>query len=130
MAEFLFELYSEEIPTNLQISAREEIRQRLNKSLEVEGIKTKRLKIFSTPTRLTILIQSLPLILNIPSKEIRGPKVGVLEDVVNNFIRAHDLQKKDIYEKETDKGKFFFIKTKNRKIFIKDVIIKNLLGII
>ena len=34
MAEFLFELYSEEIPTNLQISAREEIRQRLNKSLE------------------------------------------------------------------------------------------------
>ena len=130
MAEFLFELYSEEIPTNLQISAREEIRQRLNKSLEDEGIKTKSLKIFSTPTRLTILIQSLPLILNIPSKEIRGPKVGVLEDVVNNFLRAHDLQKKDIYEKETDKGKFFFIKTKNRKIFIKDVIIKNLLGII
>ena len=111
MAEFLFELYSEEIPTNLQISAREEIRQRLNKSLEDEGIKTKSLKIFSTPTRLTILIQSLPLILNIPSKEIRGPKVGVLEDVVNNFIRAHNLQKKDIYEKETDKGKFFFIKT-------------------
>ena len=95
MAEFLFELYSEEIPTNLQISAREEIRQRLNKSLEDEGIKTKSLKIFSTPTRLTILIQSLPLILNIPSKEIRGPKVGVLEDVVNNFIRAHDLQKKE-----------------------------------
>ena len=48
MAEFLFELYSEEIPTNLQISAREEIRQRLNKSLEDEGIKTKSLKIFST----------------------------------------------------------------------------------
>ncbi len=130
MAEFLFELYSEEIPTNLQKSARAEIKERLYKSLEDEGLKIKSFNIFSTPTRLIISIQKLPLTLNIPSREIRGPKVGVMEDVINNFLRAQDLPKKNIYEKETDRGKFYFIKTKKREISIKDIIIKNILNII
>ena len=39
MAEFLLELYSEEIPHGLQISARKEIKQNLLKSLEEESIK-------------------------------------------------------------------------------------------
>ena len=43
MAEFLLELYSEEIPHGLQISAREEIKKNLLKSLEEESIKYKSL---------------------------------------------------------------------------------------
>ena len=41
MAELLLELYSEEIPHGLQISAREELLKNLTKSLEDEGIKFK-----------------------------------------------------------------------------------------
>ena len=30
----------------------------------------------------------------IPSKEIRGPKVGVMDDIVNNFLKAHIASKR------------------------------------
>ena len=59
MVEFLLELYSEEVPPQLQISARNQLKQILEKSIEEEGLKYKALKIYSSPTRLTLLIQNL-----------------------------------------------------------------------
>ena len=41
MSEFLLELYSEEIPPQLQINARNQLKQQLEKSLEEEGIQYK-----------------------------------------------------------------------------------------
>ena len=41
MAEFLLELYSEEVPPQLQINARNELKQILEKSIEEEGLKYK-----------------------------------------------------------------------------------------
>ena len=41
MSEFLLELYSEEIPPNLQINARVSIKELLQKSLKEEGLKFK-----------------------------------------------------------------------------------------
>ena len=41
MSEFLLELYSEEIPAQLQISARKQLKQLFERSLEEEGIKYK-----------------------------------------------------------------------------------------
>ena len=48
-------------------------------------------------------IKGLKESVSIPSKEIRGPKVGVLDDIKNNFLKAHELSIKDIYEKQTEK---------------------------
>ena len=56
MAEFLLELYSEEIPHGLQISAREEIKQNLLKSLEEESINCESAEVYSTPVS-TVIIQ-------------------------------------------------------------------------
>ena len=130
MSEFLFELYSEEIPSNLQIAARKEIKEKLEKSLKESGVEIKEINAYSTPTRLTIHIENLPLKIVIPSKEIRGPKVGVIEDILNNFLRANKSNKKNLFEKETDKGKFFFLKTSKSEIEVEDLIVKNLLNII
>ena len=47
MSEFLLELYSEEIPPQLQINARNELKQIFEKSIEEEGLKYKALKIYS-----------------------------------------------------------------------------------
>ena len=44
MPEFLLELYSEEIPPLLQISARKELRLSLEKSLKEENLKYKSIK--------------------------------------------------------------------------------------
>ena len=51
MSEFLFELYSEEIPSNLQISAREEIKEKLEKSLLDQSIKVKEISAYSCPEK-------------------------------------------------------------------------------
>ena len=64
----------------------------------------------------------------IPSKEIKGPKVGVMEDILNKFIRANNVTKKDIFEKEIDKGRFYFVKTKIQETPTKEILIKIVLN--
>ena len=124
MSEFLLELYSEEIPPKLQINARNEIKALFEKFLNEESLKYKSINTYSSPTRLIVLIKDIPEKIKIPEKEIKGPKVGVLEDILNSFIRAHNASRKDVFEKENDKGKFYFIKTKPREILSKDLLIK------
>ena len=104
MAEFLLELYSEEIPHGLQISAREDIKQNLLKLLDEESIKYKSVEVYSTPTRLTVLIRDLPSEIIIAAKEVRGPKVGVPENIIEGFMRSHQITKKDLFEKIEEKG--------------------------
>ena len=124
MSEFLLELYSEEIPPKLQINARNEIKVFFEKFLKEESLKYRLINTYSSPTRLTVLIKDVPEKIKIPEKEIKGPKVGVLEDILNSFMRAHNVTKKDVFEKENDKGKFYFIKSKSKETLSKDLLIK------
>ena len=124
MSEFLLELYSEEIPPNLQINARNELKQKIKDSLVEENLKFSSIFAYSSPTRLIILIKDFSNKILIPSKEIRGPKVGVMNDIVNNFLKAHQSSRKDLMEKQTDKGNFYFIKTKSKEIFTEEVLKK------
>ena len=59
MAELLLELYSEEIPPQLQIAARSQIKQFIENSLKEDNIKYRELLVFSSPTRLTLMIKDL-----------------------------------------------------------------------
>lgn len=124
MAEFLLELYSEEIPHGLQISAREQIKTNLLKFLEDEGIKYKFSEVYSTPTRLVLVIKELPSEIKIESKEIRGPKVGVPENIIEGFMRSHQISKSDLFEKTEEKGNFYYFKKEARKISTEDLLIK------
>jgi glycyl-tRNA synthetase beta chain len=128
MSEFLLELYSEEIPPQLQISARNELKLLTEKMLKKEGLKYKSLATYSSPTRLTLVIKDIPKKIKIPAKETRGPKVGVIDDILNSFIQSQNAVKKDIFEKETEKGKFYFIKTKPKEILAKELLIKIILN--
>ena len=124
MSEFILELYSEEIPPNLQINARNDLETKFKSSLIEENLKFGSLKAFSSPTRLTIFLKDFSEKIKIPSKEIRGPKVGVMEDVINNFLKAHNSSRKDLMEKQNDKGKFYYIKTKSKEVLTSEVLKK------
>ena len=124
MSEFLLELYSEEMPPQLQISARKELKENLKKLLEEESVKYSAIFSYSSPTRLTILIKNLEDKIKIPSKEIKGPKVGVSENILASFIKSRKVNKSDVFEKEINKVKFYFIRTKAKETFAKDLIIK------
>ena len=124
MAELLLELYSEEIPHGLQISAREEIKKNFLKLLEEESIKYKSAEVYSTPTRLVLLVRDLPNEIKIEAKEVRGPKVGVSENIIEGFMRSHQITKKDLFEKAGEKGNFYCFKKPSKKIETEELLVK------
>ena len=59
MAELLLELYSEEIPPNLQISARSQLKLFVETSFKEKDIKYKDIQVYSSPTRLSLFCKAL-----------------------------------------------------------------------
>ncbi len=124
MAEFLLELYSEEIPPQLQIAARSQIKQFTENSLKEANVKYKELSVYSSPTRLTLFIKELTEKIKLEAKEIKGPKVGSSDQVIQGFLKAKNVSEKDLIEKDTNKGKFYFFKTTSQTIFVEDILIR------
>ena len=60
MAELFIELFSEEIPSKLQVDAREKILKMISDALYKKDITFKSYKSFSTPQRLVFLIDGIP----------------------------------------------------------------------
>ncbi len=124
MLELLLELYSEEIPPQLQIEARSQLKLSIENFLKEENIKFKELLVYSSPTRLTLIIKQLDEKITSESKEIRGPRVSSPEHVLQGFIKAKNVSEKDLIVKEKDKAKFYFIKIQSKTILVEDLLIK------
>ncbi len=124
MSEFLLELYSEEIPPNLQLNAKKDLHEKIEKFLIEESLKFGSIKSYSSPTRLVILVSDLPNRIKIPSKEIRGPKVEVSDEIITNFLKAHQKSHKDLIKKKTEKGSFYYLKTKAKEILTTEILKK------
>ena len=112
MSDLIIELFSEEIPPNLQANARNQLKKILIDELSILNLKYKNFEIYSTPTRLTSFISDLPKKIKILPSEVKGPKVGVPQNIVENFVRSKNVSIDDLYEKKLDKGSFYFIKLK------------------
>ena len=126
MAELLLELYSEEIPPQLQIGARNQLKQFFEKTFGEESIKYKEISTYSSPTRLTLVAEGLTEKIKIESKEIKGPKIGSPDQILQGFIKAKNISQSDLIEKETEKGKFYFIKTAPKNILVAELLISML----
>ena len=124
MAELLLELYSEEIPPELQIGARAQLKKFIENSFKDNEIKYKELLTYSSPTRLFLLVNDIDQNVKIEAKEIKGPKAGSTDQIIEGFLKAKNISKKDLIEKDTDKGKFYFIKTQSQSILVEDLLIK------
>ncbi len=124
MAELLLELYSEEIPPQLQIGARTQLKELIEGSFLENEIKYKDLLVYSSPTRLVLLADDISENIKVASKEIKGPKVGSPDQVIQGFVKAKNVSNKDLIEKDIDKGKFYFIKTKPKLILVEELLSK------
>ena len=124
MAELLLELYSEEIPPQLQIAARSQIKIFIENSFEEVNLRYRELLVYSSPTRLTLFIKDLAEKIKTEAKEIKGPKVGSTDQIIQGFLRSKNVSKINLIEKETGKGKFYFIKTQSQSILVEDLLIK------
>jgi len=124
MAELLLELYSEEIPPQLQIGARTQLKEFIERSFNEHEIKYKDLLVYSSPTRLVLSANDIAENIKVAAKEIKGPKVGSPDQVIQGFVKAKKVSKQDLIEKDTDKGKFYFIKTQPKSILVEELLSK------
>ena len=120
MAELFIELFSEEIPSKLQIDARQKIKQMLEERLRKKEIKFNSSKSFSTPRRLVFVINGIPEKLEQKEQVLKGPNVGAPQIALDGFIKSNNLNKADVYKKNIEKGEFYFAKTKPKVIYLAD----------
>ena len=130
MSEFFLELFSEEIPANLQKNARENLLQNFKDFFEKKNISFSKNLSFSTPNRLLILFEGIKPEIKQKEEEIRGPKIDAPEKALDGFLRSNNFQKKDLYQKENDKGTFYFVKKSAKTIKVSDLLNENIPSIL
>ncbi len=116
MSEFFLELFSEEIPVSLQKSLRKGLLEQINKIFDDKKIKFKKKFSLSTPNRLIVVFQGLDKEVEIKSEEIKGPSTSSAPTALEGFLRSKNINEEDIFKKKTDKGEFYFFKTKKKKL--------------
>ena len=126
MSEFFLELFSEEIPANLQKNARENLLQNFKNFFEKKKIEFSKDLSFSTPNRLLILFDGIKPEVKQKEEEIRGPKIDAPEKALEGFLGSNNFQKEDLYQKESDKGVFYFAKKPSKTIKVSDLLNKNI----
>ncbi len=126
MSDLLLELYSEEIPPILQEDAKNNIAANFISFFEKHNFKKIVSETYSTPKRLIFYYSNLPINIKTEAKVLRGPKVGAPEQAIQGFIKSNNLDPKDIYEEEIDKGMFIFAKIQKKEIPVIEEIKKNI----
>ena len=117
MSEFFLELFSEEIPANLQSNARKELLEIFQKFLDENDIIIDgKVKSLSTPNRLVLYIDKIPKEIEKKSLEIRGPSVNAPDMALQGFLKSNKINNSQVYKKTTEKGEFFFFKKSSEKI--------------
>ncbi len=126
MSEFFLELFSEEIPAGLQKNLREKLLKDFQNLFEKKLVKSKKSFSLSTPNRLVIVFEGLVKQIRIKSEEIKGPKTESHHQALEGFIKSNKIEKKDLYKNKTEKGEFFFYKSKSKTLKTHDLLTESI----
>jgi len=91
MAELLLELFSEEIPSRMQIRAQADLARLLGDKLKAAGLDFERVRTFATPRRLTAVVDGLPKHCPDRKEERKGPKVDSPSTAIEGFLKSVGL---------------------------------------
>ena len=122
MAQFFLELFSEEIPADLQINLRKNLLEEFEKFFLSKSIKSKKSFSLSTPNRLVVVFEGLDDQIKVLSEKIKGPKTNAPDEALEGFIRSNKVEKKNLFKDQTNKGEFYFYKTKSKIIKTHDLL--------
>lgn len=111
MTEWLFEIFSEEIPSRMQQDAANQLKTLAEKALTEEGLEFKTIKSFVTPRRLTLVVEGLPLQTPEKVEEKKGPRVDSPESAIQGFLHTAGVLREECEVRETAKGSFLFVST-------------------
>jgi glycyl-tRNA synthetase beta chain len=109
MSELLLELLSEEIPARMQVRAADDLSRLVLDGLKARGLGVGQARRFSTPRRLTLVIDGVAKESPAVSDERKGPRVGAPEQAVQGFLKSAGLVSLDQAEIVSDakKGDFY-----------------------
>jgi len=109
MAELLIELFSEDIPARMQFRASEDFKKLVTDKLTAAGLTFGRVEAHSTPRRLVLVVDGLPLQSPDVNVERKGPRVGSPDQAIQGFLKASGLDSLDKCEqREVGKASFWF----------------------
>ena len=122
MSEFFLELFSEEVPSSLQKNLRKDLLDNFNKFFNEKLISFKKASSYSTPNRAVVVFEGLQKKVTLKSEEIKGPNINAPVIALEGFMRSNNISKKNLFKKKTDKGEFYFFKTKLKRLNTHDLL--------
>ena len=109
MADFLLELYSEEIPAGMQAGAAAQLEHHIKSFLDGFGVSAESLQAHVAPQRIALLADGLPSQLPDRKEEKKGPRVDAPEKAIEGFLRANGLDNTDTLSVRDDKKGAFYV---------------------
>ena len=112
MAEFLLELFSEEIPARMQARAASDLQKLVTDALVEQGLNYESAKSHVTPRRLALCVDGLALRTADRKEDRRGPRIDAPEQAVQGFLKSAGvtLDQCDVEEDKKGKGAFYVVR--------------------
>lgn len=108
MTELLLELFSEEIPARMQLTAAGDLKRLVTDGLKAAGLGFLKAEAYVTPRRLTLVVDGLPDAQPDVSEERRGPRTDAPEKAIEGFLGSIGMTLDQCEQRETPKGTFWF----------------------
>jgi len=126
MADFLLELFSEEIPAGLQSRAVQDLERLILQGFGAEDLTWGEVSSFATPRRLSLIVKEVPS--NSPDfrEERKGPRLGAPEKAISGFLKSVGLQSLEQCKIGSDKKGEYYVATIERPGKTAQEIIKQL----
>ncbi len=107
MADFLLELFSEEIPARMQGQAAKELERLVVGALSDRGLLFEGVKSFAGPRRLVLAIAGLPARQPDVKEERKGPRVNAPEKAILGFLKSAGVTIEQCQKQDDGKGEFY-----------------------
>ena len=130
MADFLLELFSEEIPARMQPAAAKQLAERFAALLAEAGLTAGHVETHATPRRLALLASGLPAASAATAEERRGPRADAPAQAIEGFLKSTGLTREQLEERDTGKGVFLFATLKSEGRPTRDILAEKLPALI
>ena len=110
VAEWLFEILSEEIPSRMQRGAQAQLKELAEKALQEQGLTYENVKTYVTPRRLTLVVEGLPEKTSDRVEEKKGPRVEAPPQAIDGFLKTAGVTREACEILDTPKGQFLILK--------------------
>ena len=117
MPDLLIELLSEEIPARLQQKASLDLEKLFTNGISELGLTYESSAAFSTPRRLTLVLENVASTSLSCVEEKKGPRKGAPDKAIEGFLKNTGLELSQLEVRQEKKGEFYFanIRTEGRK---------------